>query len=551
MFSTLLDQFFLSDSQITQVMFGSYDAGMVVLSVLIAVVTATMAMQLAGMAREADGRLNRQMAILSGALVLGAGVWAMHFIGMLAFDLCSAARYDPVITLLSMLPSFLASWVALGLLARETVTRWQLVSSGVIVGAGIDVMHYSGMEAAHNTLALRFDPAIFALSIVVAVILSIAALWLRFGLSAGGRVSARNGTLLSGLVLGCAISGMHYTGMGAARFLMTGEQGFEPESNFYLVLIIVLIVIATTIVTGGANVLLRYRDMHRRMQQTLNEREVIAEALHNSEQQYRSLISNLPGVAFRCRLDADWSMLFISDAIERLSGWPPQAFLSGHRSYAGIIHPDDVRRVGEVVCQALGEDVSYYIEYRIQRRDGDERWVSETGTGVRDEHGNVAWIDGVIIDNTESKLRTAEFESIVDAIGRALAVIEFDLGGHILNANDNFLAMTGYRIEDLRGHHHEILCHPDEVKSEAYRQLWQTLREGHFTSGEFRRIGKQGQTIWIQGSYNPILAPDGKPYKVIKFAPTFPSAMPWSSACARPRRPPSRPLRRRAPSSPT
>ena len=518
MFHSLLDLFFLTDSQSALVMYGGYDWGMVALSVLIAVITSIMAMQLAGMAREEYGRLSRQVAILSGALVLGAGVWSMHFIGMLAFDLCSSARYDPVITLLSMLPSFLASWVALGLLARETVTRWQLVSSGVIVGAGIGVMHYSGMEAAHSALTLRFDPAIFALSIVVAVVLSIAALWLRFGLSAGGRVSPRTGTLLSGLMLGCAISGMHYTGMGAARFIVTGAPGFVPESNFYLVLIIVLIVIATTIVTGGANVLLRYRDMHRRMRQTLSEREEIAEALHNSEQQYRSLISNLPGVAFRCRLDEDWSMLFISDAVERLTGWPPRAFTEGEKAFAALIHPDDSERVNETVRVALWEGESYYVEYRIMRRDGDERWVSETGTGVRDESGAIAWIDGVIIDNTESKLRNAEFESIVNAIGRSLAVVEFDLGGHILNANENFLSLTGYRLDELRGHHHEILCDPEEIRGEAYRRLWDTLRQGRSISGEFRRLGKQGQSIWIQGSYNPIFAPDGTPYKVIKFA---------------------------------
>ena len=119
MFHSLLDLFFLTDSQSALVMYGGYDWGMVALSVLIAVITSIMAMQLAGMAREEYGRLSRQVAILSGALVLGAGVWSMHFIGMLAFDLCSSARYDPVITLLSMLPSFLASWVALGLLARE------------------------------------------------------------------------------------------------------------------------------------------------------------------------------------------------------------------------------------------------------------------------------------------------------------------------------------------------------------------------------------------------------------------------------------------------
>ncbi len=512
MVSQFLNHLFITDSQPLLLLHGSYDFWMVGLSIVIAIMTSIMAMQLAGMAQTADGLVNRQLALLSGAVVLGAGVWSMHFIGMLAFDLCSTASYNPWITALSMLPSFLSAWVALALLARRTFTKWQVCVSGIMVGAGIGVMHYAGMLAASESLDLRFEPMTFALSVVVAVVLSIMALWVRFGLASRSRLTAGQCTVIAGVVLGAAISGMHYTGMAAARFVVNGEPGTDETSNLLLTLGITAATVLATLVAGGMNAFVRYRSMYRRLEE--NE-----EALRHSEQQYRSLIANLPGVAFRCQIDTDWTMLFISDAVERMTGWPARDFMSQKKAFASVIHRDDTQRITEIIEQALADGQPYMIEYRVIRRDGTERWVSESGSGVYDDNnGNPIWIDGIIVDNTEVKLRNAEFEGIANAISRSLAEIEFDLQGHILTANQNFLSLSGYRMDELLGRHHSVLCDPEEVNSDTYRNLWQTLREGRFTSGEFRRIGKNGQEFWIQGSYNPVFDPDGNPYKVIKFA---------------------------------
>ncbi len=158
------------------------------------------------------------------------------------------------------------------------------------------------------------------------------------------------------------------------------------------------------------------------------------------------------------------------------------------------------------------------IEYRIIDRSGREHWVSESACAVRGAGGQVDWLDGVIIDITDNKRRSAEFEGVVDAISRSLAVIELDLEGRILHANPNFLDMTGYRLDELVGQQHAILCAADEPESPAYEQLWEALRQGTHASGDFHRIGKDGRHIWIHGSYNPIFDPDGRPYKIIKLA---------------------------------
>ncbi|QBR00509.1 methyl-accepting chemotaxis protein [Paraburkholderia pallida] len=118
----------------------------------------------------------------------------------------------------------------------------------------------------------------------------------------------------------------------------------------------------------------------------------------------------------------------------------------------------------------------------------------------------------------DRQLEMIELSAVSAALNRVQAVIEFDLQGIILHANDNFLAVLGYTLDEVRGKHHRMFCDPDYVQSEAYRQFWERLGRGEFDRGEYRRIGRGGREIWINASYNPVLGADGRPYKVIKFA---------------------------------
>jgi methyl-accepting chemotaxis protein len=114
--------------------------------------------------------------------------------------------------------------------------------------------------------------------------------------------------------------------------------------------------------------------------------------------------------------------------------------------------------------------------------------------------------------------REAELAATVAALNRSLAVIEFELDGTIIEANDNFLRTLGYTRAEVVGRHHSMFVSPDYAKSPDYAAFWRTLREGQFLADKYRRIGKGGAEVWIQGSYNPVLDAAGKPYKVIKFA---------------------------------
>jgi NO-binding membrane sensor protein with MHYT domain len=208
--------------------YGTYTPSLVILSILVAIFSSWMGLQVAAQARLGGTRGLRAAMLATGSLALGCGVWSMHFIGMLAFDLCIDVDYDHGLTLLSVLPSLAASWVALTIISRRRVTRLSLMVGGVLVGAGIGAMHYTGMAAMQMALAQRYDPFMFGLSIVVAVVLATLALWIRFGLRTLRLPRAVLG-VISASVMGCAIAGMHYTGMAAARFV--GTCRWTPRRN--------------------------------------------------------------------------------------------------------------------------------------------------------------------------------------------------------------------------------------------------------------------------------------------------------------------------------
>ena len=157
-------------------------------------------------------------------------------------------------------------------------------------------------------------------------------------------------------------------------------------------------------------------------------------------------------------------------------------------------------------------------EYRRLGKGDREVWIQATYNPILDLDGRPVKVIKFATDITRAKQRSAEFESTVAALNRSQAVIEFDLQGTILSANDNFLSALGYARDEVVGKHHRMFCEPAHAASEDYRDFWRGLGRGEFHAGEYKRIGKAGNEVWIQASYNPIAGLDGKPVKVIKFA---------------------------------
>ena len=157
-------------------------------------------------------------------------------------------------------------------------------------------------------------------------------------------------------------------------------------------------------------------------------------------------------------------------------------------------------------------------EYKRIGQGGREVWIQASYNPILDDAGKPIKVVKFATDITGRKIRSLEDAGKISAIGRAQAVIEFDLDGTILSANDNFLAVMGYRLDEIQGRHHSMFIGPGERDSAAYREFWARLGRGEFQSAEYKRFGNGGKEVWILASYNPILDETGRPFKVVKFA---------------------------------
>ena len=151
-------------------------------------------------------------------------------------------------------------------------------------------------------------------------------------------------------------------------------------------------------------------------------------------------------------------------------------------------------------------------------KQGEEVWIQATYNPVFDDNGEVDYIIKFASDITAQKQKNADYEGQITAINKSQAVIEFDLEGHILDANENFLAAMGYSLSEIKGQHHSMFVDPSYKLSAEYAAFWQSLKAGEHSEGEYKRIAKGGREIWIRASYNPIFDSSGKPFKVVKFA---------------------------------
>jgi signal transduction histidine kinase/NO-binding membrane sensor protein with MHYT domain len=194
----------------------AYRPGLVLFSILIAVVASYTALDLAGRVARTTG-LTRPVLLGSGAGMMGLGIWAMHFVGMLAFSMPGRMSYGPGLTALSMGAAIVGSWAALFVVSRSLVTPGRLLAGGAFLGLAIIAMHYLGMEAMRMEATVRYEPWLVALSVLIALGASAGALWLAFRFTHEARPWSWP-KLGSALLMGMAISGMHYTGMAAARF---------------------------------------------------------------------------------------------------------------------------------------------------------------------------------------------------------------------------------------------------------------------------------------------------------------------------------------------
>jgi methyl-accepting chemotaxis protein PixJ len=195
-----------------------YDMTLVILSYIVAVCASFTALYLATQIT-ASKTGNRTTLLLTGAVAMGLGIWCMHFIAALAFMLPITVSYDVMLTVASVVPAVIASWIALYIVTRPSMGIGQMILGGLLMGPGIGGMHYTGMWAMKMDATMSFDPKLFGLSLVVAIVVSIVALWLAFHLRGGKDQDNTLLKIVSALVMGAAVVGMHFTGQAATHIV--------------------------------------------------------------------------------------------------------------------------------------------------------------------------------------------------------------------------------------------------------------------------------------------------------------------------------------------
>ena len=245
-------QFLDASHDRTLALAGSYHPVLVTVSVLMASLAAYAALRIAGRIAAAETRRAKGLWLAAGATAMGVGIWAMHFIGMLAFRLPVTVAYDLAGTLLSVLPAVAASVVVLYVSTRAKIRPSQFLLAGGLMGLGIGTMHYTGMAAMRMAARMFYDPLLFAVSIVVAVALASAALYIQYLARRGAKAGEQRRRLGSALSMGLAVSGMHYTAMAAVYFFPGNNQRapaglVEPTLLAVLVGLAAAVILALTI----------------------------------------------------------------------------------------------------------------------------------------------------------------------------------------------------------------------------------------------------------------------------------------------------------------
>ncbi|MBZ5657128.1 MAG: PAS domain-containing protein [Acidobacteriia bacterium] len=426
---------------------GSYDYGEVARSILIAIAASYAALDLAGRVTAARGRA-RALWLAGGAIAMGIGIWAMHFKGMLAFRLPIAIAYHWPTVLLSLVVAALASAVALYVVSRPKMGRVQVFTGSLVMGGGIAALHYLNMSAMRLAAVCRFDLRIVILSVVLAIVFSLAALILAFDLR-----EVTKGTALrrigSAVVMGAAISAMHYTGMAAASFVSTAVPpdlshavSVSPLANNGLA-IVTFLVLSAAIVTSSVD--RQAEAAVRRLNEELEQRVVErTRQLEAANQELRREIADRQRVEDALRRSEDYLRLVIDTIPQQIWSGPPDGSLdfcnAQWRSYMGLtqeelqgegwqsmLHPEDKERVLKAWRESVLNGTPYEQEERHRGADGQYRWFLARGVPLRDSTGRIVRWYGTntdIEDRKRAEQSLHEAQAELAHVTRAVAMGE-------------------------------------------------------------------------------------------------------------------------------
>ncbi len=390
-----------------------YDPALVTLSVVVAVFASFTALDLAS--RASTATLGLRWAWIAGAATaMGGGIWSMHFIGMLALEMDMPAIYDLRLTIASLVIAVGVTGAAFAWVGLQGPSAKTLVVSGSLMGVGVAAMHYTGMAAMRVPGNVAYSPAIVGLSFGIAITAATTALWLTF------RPHGLWQKLLAALVMGVAVAGMHYVGMGAAAFT-TDSAGTGPARAAILGdtrVNLALSVAGATFVTLFLAMLTSSIDQQR-----------VQSQLRLSEARFRAAVQAVRGVLWTN--DAEGRMTGEQPGWEAITG-QSQAQYNGF-GWANAVHPEDAQPSVEAWQGTVRDRRTFVWEHRVRSHDGTFRQYAIRAVPIFDGRDAIREWVGVHTDITEQREAEEELRESNEELQRYAYIVSHDLRAPLVN----------------------------------------------------------------------------------------------------------------------
>jgi diguanylate cyclase (GGDEF)-like protein/PAS domain S-box-containing protein len=495
-----------------QPLIGSYDLTFVALSIVLAICASYAALDLAG--RINSERSWARIAWLAfGAAAMGLGIWAMHYVGMLALMMPMKVSYHLPTVAVSLLAAIAASGVALYVVSQPKMGRGEVAAGSVVMGGGIAAMHYIGMAAIRGAALVTYNSRIVALSIVLAIAGSFIALELGFHVRYDKWASWSKA--FSAVMMGCAIALMHYTGMWAASFHMLDNPRDSTQS-------ISLSALGTLAIGGSCVLVLVGTVAVSIFDRYLALQKGDLSAARQNELYFRTMAEAVPEIIWTAtpRGEDDYFNQKLYDytgmTFEQLRG----------AGWNAIVHPDDLPLTLSKWKNALEVGEPYEIEYRLLRKDGVYRWFLGRANPIRDTNGRIIKWFGITTDIEDQKhnqevlqqqvqeqtsqladantrlQKESYFRLMADAVPQIIWTS--DAQGNVDYSNRYMQDYGGKTINELSGMSWlEAVVHPDDRVTRR-EKLKHALQTGEPYDFEYRLRGKDGDYRWFLLRVRPI-----------------------------------------------
>lgn len=492
-----------------------FSTPLIVLSVLIAIISSFTAF---GISERQHAAVQKKYKIawnIFGAITMGLGIWSMHFIALLALTLPIPVSYNVLLTVLSTLPAIFSCSVVFWLMQEGKYSISRLLLAGLLLGLGIGLMHYLGMSAMVLDAELSYNKVLFYFSLIEAVILAIISLEVQHQANGHQHYQFINlKQIASAVVMGVAISSMHYTAVYAVDFIPLKDHrstvGMMQGNLIILVSFITMMILLVALFTP---LLFRYKKAAIELKRLVSkEQEDILRLRAVINSSFDALVQmNDQGVII------GWSR-----KAEYIFGWLCDQVIG--KKLHEVIVPERHRKAHSQGLQnflltAKGKHVNQILETEALHADGYEFPIELTVSPIKTQHGYE--FNSFIRDISERKrfeknqtelLEKISFQKY--ALDQHAIVSITDVKGNITYANDKFTAISQYSLEELIGANHRILksdLHPETF----FKELWRTIASGCVWQGEICNKAKNGSIYWVESTIVPLLDEQGKPEQYV------------------------------------